>query len=121
MSDDGLEALLALDGARFEMASGAVVEFTVSRTRTTPQRPHGISYALVLRPMDGAPWVRFDNAHAVEERGGYKRKRIVFDHWHRTEGDDGRPYNFTTSARLLDDFWAEVKRALDEKGIFHDL
>jgi hypothetical protein len=121
MNDDGLEALLALDGARFEMASGAVVEFTVSQTTITPQRPHGISYALVLRPKDGAPWVRFDNAHSVGERGGYRRKRVAFDHWHRTEDDEGRPYNFTTSAQLLDDFWAEAKRTLDEKGIPHDL
>jgi hypothetical protein len=121
MSDDGLEALLALDGARFEMVSGAIVEFSVTRTTITPERPQGISYALVLRPVDGAPWVRFDNAHSVDERGGYRRRRVVFDHWHRTEGDEGRPYNFTTAAQLLDDFWTEVKRALDNKGISHDL
>jgi hypothetical protein len=121
MGDDGLEALLALDGASFELWSGAVVEFSVARTKMTPQRPHGVSYAIVLRQKDGAPWVRFDNAHSVGERGGYRRKRVVFDHWHRTESDEGRPYNFTTAAQLLDDFWAEVKRTLDEKGIAHDL
>jgi hypothetical protein len=45
-----------------------VVEFTIKRTAATPQRPHGVSYALVLRlKTGGAPWVRFDNAHAVTQ------------------------------------------------------
>ena len=76
--------LLSLDGAAYEMASGVIVEFAVRRTPATPQRPHAITYALVLRPKaGGAPWVRFDNAHAVEQRGK-GRKRVVYDHWHRT-------------------------------------
>ncbi|MFI4986264.1 MAG: hypothetical protein ACHQF3_02395, partial [Alphaproteobacteria bacterium] len=62
MNEGELEPLLALDGADFEMATGVVVEFTVRRTDPTAERPHGISYALVLRPKrGGAPWVRFDN------------------------------------------------------------
>ncbi len=124
MADDGeLGLLLALDGADFEMAPGVVVEFTIRRTDMTPERPHGISYALVLRPKDGGrPWVRFDNAHAVAKgRREYRRKRAAYDHWHGTERDEGRLYSFTTAAQLLDDFWREVKRALDEKGIPNDL
>jgi hypothetical protein len=59
-----------LDGAGYEMAPGVIVDFALRRTPATPQRPHGISYALVLRPnAGGAPWVRSDNAHAVEQRG----------------------------------------------------
>ena len=123
MEDDGLEPLLALDGASFEMAPGVVVEFMARRTDKTPERPHEISYALVLRPKRGGPpWVRFDNAHGVAEGGhGYRRRRIVYDHWHRTARDKGRPYDFTTAARLLDDFWREVKRTLDDKAIKHTL
>ena len=123
MDEGELELLLALDGSDFEMAPGVVVEFTVRRTDMTPERPHGISYALVLRRKDGGrPWVRFDNAHAVDEAGrGYRRKRAAYDHWHRTEKDEGRPYDFTTVTQLLDDFWKEVRRALNEKGIPHDL
>jgi len=33
----------------------------------------------------------------------------------------GRPYKFTSAMQLLDDFWREVKRIFDEKGIPHDL
>ena len=122
ISDEGeLGLLLSLDGAEYEMAPGVIVEFAVRRTTITPQRPHGISYALVLRPKSGGtPWVRFDNAHAVGQRGG-GRRRVVHDHWHRTAEDDGRPYAFSTALKLLDDFWREVKRTLDEKDIPNDL
>jgi hypothetical protein len=107
----------------FEMAPGVMVEFAVRHAPTTPQRPLGISYALVLRDkLGGPPWVRFNNAHAAEEKSrGYRRRRATYDHWHRTPKDKGRPYNFTTAAQLLDDFWREVKRTLDEKGIPTDL
>lgn len=123
MNDSELELLLALDGATFETAPGVIVEFTARRAPETPQRPHGISYALVLREKSGGlPWVRFDNAHAVDDKHrGYRRKRVAYDHWHRTPKDKGSPYDFTTAVQLLDDFWREVKRTLDEKGIPHDL
>lgn len=121
MKDSELELLLSLDGAAYEMAPGVLVEFTVKRSPATPQRPHGISYSIVLRPNEGgAPWVRFDNAHAVAPRGR-GRRHAAHDHWHRTEHDEGRRYEFTTAIQLLDDFWREVKRTLDEKDIPHDL
>jgi hypothetical protein len=68
------------------------------------------------------PYVRFDNAHGVESLGGkYVKAPVTFDHWHQTEDDAGRPYPFTTAAQLLDDFWREVKRTMNEKGISNDL
>ncbi len=108
-----LELLLAPDGSEFEMTPDVIVEFTARRTDVTPERPHGVSHALVLR---------FDNAHAAgEPRRGDRRPRAAYDHRHRTEKDKGRAYQFTTATRLLDDFWREVKRVLDEKGIPNDL
>jgi hypothetical protein len=116
-----LDLLLSLDGAAYEMAPGVIVEFVVRRTAATPQRPHGIRYSLVLRPKEGGvPWVRFDNAHAIERRSG-RHRRVMYDHWHRTPHDQRRPYHFTTALQLLDDFWREVKRILDEKNIPNDL
>jgi hypothetical protein len=106
-----IEALLSLDGASFEAAEGYVVEFKAQRTEATEERPHGLTYALVFRPLDGEPYVRFDNAHAVERPGGkYVKAARAYDHWHRTERDPGRPYAFTTAAQLLEDFRKEVKR-----------
>jgi hypothetical protein len=123
MSNDAeLEMLLSLDGASFEAAEGYVIEFKVERTDVTDGRPHGISYALVFRPKGGKPYVRFDNAHAVERPGGrYVKASQAYDHWHRSETDSGRPYAFTTASKLLEDFWAEVRRVLNEKAIPNDL
>jgi hypothetical protein len=92
-----LEALLNLDGARYEFAEGYVVEFKAERTDVTEQRPHGVSYALVLRPKGKDPLVRFDNAHGVERPGArYERKRRAYDHWHRSKHDKG---SLTSSRR----------------------
>jgi hypothetical protein len=70
-----------------------IVEFTIRSTEVTPQRPRGISYALVLRAKSGGPpWVRLDNAQAVDVKTrGYRRKRSAYDHVHRTAKDKGRP------------------------------
>ena len=120
--EEGLEILLALDGASYQAADGYRVEFKAERTDATPERPHGISYALVFRTDSGPPLVRFDNAHAVARPGGrFVKAARTHDHWHRTATDKGRPYAFVSPAQLLDDFWREVKRTLDEKGISHDL
>lgn len=123
MDDFELEALLSLDGTSYEIAQGYLVEFVARRTDATPERPHGISYALVFRAKAGGqPLVRFDNAHAVAHRGGrYVQSQRAFDHWHRTERDPGQPYRFSTAAQLLEDFWEEVKRVMTERGIPHDL
>lgn len=118
MSDDeALHWLLALNGARFE-DEGYIIEMKVERTDPTPQRPHGISYALVLRPSDGgAPWLRFDNAHAIKRRRrSYAKVSPAYDHWHRDQRDEGRAYTFTSAEALLEDFWREVERVLKEKG-----
>lgn len=120
--DSELELLLSLDGASYEAAEGYVVEFAARRTDRTAERPQGISYALIFRPKEGKPYVRFDNSHAVGRPGGrYVKAPEAYDHWHRTERDPGRPYAFTTAAQLLDDFWREVRRVMNEKGIQNDL
>jgi hypothetical protein len=114
--------LLSFDGASYQASEGYVVEFTVRRTDITAQRPHGVSYALVFRPANGEPFVRFDNAHVPSRPGGkYVKTPAAYDHWHRDEHDIGRPYKFTTALQLLEDFWREVKRVMDERGIPNDL
>lgn len=110
-----LDALLSLDGASFEAAEGYIVEFKARAVETSTRRPHGLVYSLILRPRPGGlPLVKFDNAHAVG-------RHQTFDHWHRTVDDPGRPYRFSSAAKVLDNFWRAVKRALDEKGIPNDL
>ena len=116
MDGDELEVLLSLNGASWEAGDGYVVEFTVHRTRKTPERPHGITYALVLRAIGGKAYLRFDNAHAAQRSGGrFVKAPKEHDHWHRSKDDPGRPYVFTTPMQLLDDFWREVRRILNER------
>lgn len=122
LAESDIEVLLSLDGMSYEAAEGYVVEFTAARTELTDERPHGLSYALVFRPKGGEPHIRFDNAHAVERPGGrFVKASRAYDHWHRSEKDKGRPYEFTTAVKLLEDFWVEVKRVMDEKEIPNDL
>ena len=108
-----------MDSAEYEMAPGVIVEFLFDVRR----KPRSVPTASATRSCSGrrrgVPWVRFDNAHPIEQ-GGRRRKRILYHHWHRTTEDEGRPYAFTTSLELLDDFWQEVKRTLNEKGIPND-
>jgi hypothetical protein len=42
---------------------------------------------------------------------------MASDHWHRTETDPGRPYEFIDADTLLQDFFREVRRVLAERGI----
>jgi hypothetical protein len=62
--------------------------------------------------------IGFDNAHRPSARAlSVKRRQTASDHWHRTEEDSGRPYQFRDAATLLDDSFDEVERVLLERGI----
>jgi hypothetical protein len=55
---------------------------------------------------------------SVAAKGGrFKRRPSATDHWHRTEYDPGRPYEFRDAATLIDDFLDEVERVLSERGV----
>jgi hypothetical protein len=62
--------------------------------------------------------IGFDNAHEVAAVGArFKRRPKARDHWHRSESDVGRPYEFKDADTLLEDFFREVRRILGERGI----
>jgi len=62
--------------------------------------------------------VGFDNAHTVAARGArFKRRSQASDHRHRTESDPGRPYEYKDADSLLQDFFQEVRRVLNEHGV----
>ena len=114
----GLEFLLAFDGRIHHLEEGYWIKFEIKRVEATKQRPHGLSYSFTLHAPDGTRLVGFDNAHGVSATGGrFKRKPPASDHWHRTETDPGRPYHFKNAETLIDDFFDEVERVLDERGI----
>ena len=116
--DHTLEFLLAFDGRIHHLEAGYYIKFEIKRVKASKNRPHGLSYSLTLHAPDGTRLIGFDNAHGVAAVGSRLKKRSqVSDHWHRSEGDVGRPYEFKDAETLLEDFFNEIERVLRERGI----
>lgn len=116
--DEGLDALLGLDGETFFVdANGHYrVKFVVKRVKADERKPHGLNYSLTLHDKSGERIVGFDNAHPVPTQGGPAgKKRVVNDHRHRFKTI--RPYDYKDAATLLEDFWAQVDSVLKEEGV----
>jgi hypothetical protein len=117
-TDYGLEFLLAFDGRVHHLEEGYWLKFEIKRVEATKEQPHGLSYSFTLHAPDGARLVGFDNAHGVPARGSrFKAAPQTSDHWHRAEGDPARPYRFKDADTLLQDFFREVRRMLNERGV----
>jgi hypothetical protein len=114
----GLEFLLAFDGRIHHLEAGYWIKFEIDRVKATKKRPHGLCYSFTLHAPDGTRLVGFDNAHAVPATGSrFKPKPPASDHWHRTETDPGRVYEFKSAEGLIGDFFDEVERVLGERGL----
>lgn len=110
-----LDNLLELNNVRFviDETLGLWVKFTAVRVNKTPERPHGIRYSLTLHDKKNKRLMGFDNSHAIE----FGRKKMVapkrfYDHWHRDSNDKGRPYLYENAGKLLEDFWSEVDKTI---------
>ena len=114
-----LEFLLNFDGRIHWLEKGYRLKFEIRRIKATRQRPHGLRYSFTLHGPNGRRLLGFDNAHAATSRKGTRRSQspVAYDHWHRTEHDAGRPYEFVNADVLLRDFFAEVRRVLNEHGV----
>lgn len=101
--DRGLEMLLDLDGSILvQTDAGHWIGIRAKRVASTPQRPHGVSYALTFHAPDNRRILGYDNAH------GTTLRRLPFDHRHRHSSDEGRPYVFRSAEQLLKDFFTDV-------------
>ena len=118
MPEYGLEFLLAFDGRIHHLEEGYWIKFEIERVEATKERPHGLSYSFTLHATDGTRLVGLENAHGVLADGSrFKPKPPASDHWHRTETDPGRPYQFKDAETLIGDFFDEVERVLNEHGV----
>ena len=109
---------MAFDGRVHHLEKGYWIKFEIKKVAPSAARPHGLSYAFTLHAPDGRRLVGFDNAHGVAGAGARFKKRLqASDHWHRTEGDTGRPYQFIDADTLLRDFFREVHRTLSERNV----
>ena len=115
--DPTLAYLLELDGEEIIYEGGYVARFKVKRIAPTSEKPHGVSYSLTFHAADGRRLMGYDNAHGVARRGGgFVRRQAAFDHWHRDETDEGRPYRFVSAEKLIADFFDEIARVLKERN-----
>jgi hypothetical protein len=115
--DRTLAYLLDLDGEEIVYDGGYVARFRIRQIAATSERPHGISYSLTFHAPDGQRLMGYDNAHDSPRRGGrYAKRQLAFDHWHRDEADQGRPYQFETAEQLIADFFDEIDRILRERN-----
>jgi len=75
--DPGAEVLLDLDGQVLvvDAKGGYWVRFSVNRTASTPERPHGLKYSLTLHGPDGNRLIGFDNAHPIRARAWRQEPR----------------------------------------------
>lgn len=111
--DPTLDVLLDLDGQVFfvDPEGAHWVRFVVTRVPASPEKPHGLDYALNLHGPGGERLVGFDNAHpeGKQERGEPQ------DHRHRLQTI--RTYEYRDAVTLLADFWRAVDAVLRERGV----
>jgi hypothetical protein len=104
------------------LSRGTVSGSRSGASRPAPPRPHWLGYSFTLHDPKGVRILGFDNAHGVRRKGAKHGKRqVAADHWHRGEGDGGRPYKFESADKLLADFFSEVRRILTERGISEEV
>jgi len=116
-SDDrGLETLLDLHDSILDQGGGYWIKIEAWRTQISGDIPHGVRYSLSLHEPHGRRLLGYDNAHAVRPRGGfrYAGSRRPFDHRHRHFGDEGEPYGFQSAWQLLEDFFRDADRILQQ-------
>lgn len=114
--DVGIDTLLDLEGQILDQGNGYWIKIEAKRVAVKEGIPHGIHYSLTLHNPSGQRILGYDNAHPVKPGNKYKYSgRVVnFDHKHRNAGDKGIPYEFKDAHQLLNDFFTDVDRVLEE-------
>jgi len=113
---DESEYLLDLNRFTVGFDNGFWITIRVTRTSSSEAMPHGLQYALTLHGRNDDRILGYDNAHPVDAASGPGRKSRrprTADHVHR-RGKQPVPYKFASPLQLLEDFWRDVHRAIDE-------
>ena len=111
-SDDGLTALLELNGEVIEQERGFWVKFEAKQVSVSSGRPHGIKYSLSLHNESGKRILGFDNAHPIHEGKGFGHRTVIeYDHEHTVQ-EKVVPYAFQSAEQLMVDFWEAVDTAI---------
>lgn len=115
-ADSGVRTLLDLSGHILDQEDGYWIKIDAWQVAPTLDIPHGIRYSLTLHAPSGKRILGYDNAHAVTPRmrGRISGRRLPFDHKHRQAGDTGIPYVFRNAHQLLQEFFQEADRVMNE-------
>ena len=113
LKDPGLIALLDLDGEIFPMVNGFWTKIEVKMIMHNEGIPHGVRYSLTLHNSRNLRVLGYDNAHRFKTgRRGFGAKVNEWDHKH--EGNTTKPYEFESAGQLLEDFWKDVNRIIED-------
>lgn len=114
--DPAIDALLDLDGSILDQGGGYWIKIEARRVGVSKAVPHGIHYSLTLHEPYGKRILGYDNAHAVKPPKKFRHagRILAYDHKHRHASDHGMPYEFKDAQQLLNDFFADVDRVLQE-------
>ncbi len=114
-NDLGADNLLTLNGDHYFVDDKGEFEVRseVKSVAVMPQRPHELRYSLVLLDSKNERAVCFDNAHSVSQGSGPGKKRAKQDD-HKHIGDRVIPYKFKDALTLIEDFWAEVDKHIQQ-------
>ena len=111
--DNTLDALLELNGEVFPMDNGYWTKFEAFQVTPNQHIPHGVKYSLTLHDRSNKRILGFDNAHAVKpKKRKFGARKITWDHKHQEERTVS--YEYESAGQLLEDFWAEVDKLMDE-------
>lgn len=114
-----IQYALDLDRQRIGYEKGYWATFRFTKVSPDEGRPRGLQYSLSLHDHKDDRLMGFNNAHPVDVATGparRSRRRREFDHINR-RGERSVPYEFTTVAKLLEDFFAEVDKILKKEGV----
>lgn len=96
------------------MSNGWQVVVRAEWTDVTPERPHGLSYALILQTEKGKRLLGFDNSHAPDGAA----YGALWDHEHPAgRVDQRRPYSFKSASETIADFFDRVGLLCAARGV----
>ena len=117
--DFGIEPLLNLHGWTDEVGGGFSISVKAVRVPPDEGKPQGISYTLTMHGPGGERLLGYDNAHLPDIGTGparkSRRRRKGRDHRHFR----GRVtwYHFESPVKLIEDFWKDVEKILEDEGV----
>jgi len=110
-----LDYLLSLDGEIFPMENGYWVKFEAKKVEESDKTPQGVKYSLTLHDNKNRRVLGYDNAHSYKpKQAKFGAKKVTYDHIHKK--DDIFPYEFENSGQLMEDFWNDVSKIIDDRS-----